>query len=159
MGDVEQLRELERIVGTCLRDTLARLSKRSYRLPVEITLEGDDDETVATGHVDRNGKVHLVAGCIPELPVRVQIYDQSVDVYGALSAKERFELAQAIAEGGDQKRCAEYLVKEYPTATKAELLAEINIVEPDLAANGFSDLSVLRRELERVHPAWGSSAA
>jgi hypothetical protein len=67
---------------------------------------------------------------------------------------DKHDIAVTIAEDGDQVRCAKTLAEHYPAATKAELLAIVAELEPDLRGMGFAPLSVLRAELERVHPAW-----
>ena len=59
-----------------------------------------------------------------------------------------------IAEAGDQKRCAQFLADRYSTAAKADLLSVMEGVEPSLRQRGLGDLSELRTELARVHPAW-----
>ena len=69
------------------------------------------------------------------------------------------DMAQTIIETGDQRHCAQLLVRHWPTAAKDRILAVIEWAEPELRRMGFSDLSLLRTELARIHPAWGSSAA
>jgi hypothetical protein len=67
----------------------------------------------------------------------------------------RYQVSLIICEEPDQARCARTLAQHHPQATQAELIGIINECEPQLRSMGFGNLSVLRKELERVHPAWG----
>jgi hypothetical protein len=69
---------------------------------------------------------------------------------------DKHEIRVTILEDGDQVRCAKTLAEHYPTTAKAELLGIMAELEPELRGMGFGPLSVLRAELERVHPAWGT---
>jgi hypothetical protein len=65
------------------------------------------------------------------------------------------DMVQIILDDGDQQRCARTMARRFPTAAKDDIVAIINWAEPQLYMMGFApSLSVLRIELERVHPAW-----
>jgi hypothetical protein len=67
---------------------------------------------------------------------------------------DKHDIVVTILEEPDQAACATMLAAEHPTATQADLLAIISEIDPELHKMGFPPLSVLRAELERVHPAW-----
>ena len=66
-----------------------------------------------------------------------------------------FDLEVIIIEEGDQRKCAHYLAEHFATVSRGDLLDVITKCERELPQMDFHEkLDVLRRELERVHPAF-----
>jgi hypothetical protein len=63
-----------------------------------------------------------------------------------------------IMDGTDQVECAADLAERWPDIAKDDLLAVIADCERAIVGWGCESLSVLRAELERVHPAWRAAA-
>jgi hypothetical protein len=78
-------------------------------------------------------------------------HDMSAD------ADREYRIGVTVLEIPDPARCAQILIEEFPDATKEELLAVIAECEPIVIRWGCPDLSILRAELERAHPAWVAS--
>jgi hypothetical protein len=65
----------------------------------------------------------------------------------------------AINEDPDQARCARYLARAFPHASKQEMIDVIDGCQKGLLQMGFGDLQLLRKELVDVHPAWRAKAS
>jgi hypothetical protein len=63
-------------------------------------------------------------------------------------------MALIIVETWDDERCAQLLADDFPDASRDDVLAAIDETEPAFLSMGFGGLSQLRKQVERVHPAW-----
>jgi hypothetical protein len=63
-------------------------------------------------------------------------------------------MALIIVETWGQERCAQFLADDFPDASRDDVLTAIDETEPVFLSMGFDGLSQLRKEVERVHPAW-----
>jgi len=63
-------------------------------------------------------------------------------------------MALTIVETWDDERCVQLLADDFPNASRDDVLAAIDETEPAFLSMGFGGLSQLRKQVERVHPAW-----
>jgi hypothetical protein len=63
-------------------------------------------------------------------------------------------MALIIVETWDHERSAKMLADDFPDASRDDVLAAIDETEPAFFSMGFAGLSQLRKEVERIHPAW-----
>ena len=71
-----------------------------------------------------------------------------------MTKDEVYQMGVIINETADQAMCAQMLARDFPNASKQEMVDLIDYCEGELLEAGFDTLNVLRSELAAKHPAW-----